>query len=244
MPSRHAGFTLLEILVVLVIIAFTAGIAILSIGGDNADERIKIEARRLTELLRLASDQAVMHGKEVGVEVSGDGYRFLVLQNRRWVPVSDEPSFRERTLDEPMELNVTLDADTKELFGKTLTRKRDEDRDGVESGKGKSGESDKDDTEADADKPDGPDNPKPQIFILSSGEVSPFAIGLGIEEAEQPRYWRIRSLEDGQIRLDGPFEGSLRHELKLDEPEQGDDGEEPMTDSEMLNEGEDPDAAR
>lgn len=235
--ARHSGFTLLEILVVLVIIAFMAGIAILSIGGDNLDERVKIEARRLAELLRLASDQAVMHGKEVGVEVTGDGYRFLVLQNRRWVPVSDEPSFRERSVEEPMELNITLDTDARELFGKTLTRKRDEDGEAGSQGKSGAGA-----TEDPADKPEGPDNPKPQIFILSSGEVSPFAIGVGVEETEHPRYWRIRSLEDGQIRLDGPFDGSLRHELKLDAEDT--DESEALTDSELLDQEEDPDAAR
>lgn len=206
-PKHHSGFTLLEILVVMVIIAFMAGIAVMSVGGDDGDDAMKLEARRLTELIKLASEQAVMHGKEVGIEVAADGYRFLVLQNRRWQAVNDEPEFRERNLEAPLELNIALDADAKELFGRALTRKRedeDEEKDGKLAAQ----------PEEEAEEP--ADAPRPQIFILSSGEISPFALGLGYEEGERPRFWRIRVLEDGQVRLDGPHEGSLRLDLKLD----------------------------
>lgn len=209
-PVSHSGFTLLEILVVMVIIAFMTGMAVLAVGGGNLDDKLKLESTRLAELLRLASEQAQMRGKEVGVEVKADGYRFLVLQNFRWMPIEDEPAFRERRLDEPMELNIALDADAKTLFGEGLRRPEAE---GGAGGKGRGAAVPAEAREREEQ------GPRPQIFILSSGEFSPFALGLGIEGEdgeERPRYWRIRVREDSEIRLDGPHEGSLRQDLAIE----------------------------
>lgn len=230
--KSQSGFTLLEILVVMVIIALMAAIAILSAGGDDRDDKMKLEARRLAELIRLASEQAVMRGKEVGLEVSADGYRFAVLQNRKWLPIEDEQSFHPRHLPEPLELNIALDTETKTLFGRSLTRNPADDK-GPRGTRGRGGKDDEravDNTGDDGEPGDksgqagksgaGLVNPagsvKPQVFILSSGEVSPFAIALGVDGDDRPEYWRIMARDDGQIRLDGPHEGSLHLDLKYD----------------------------
>ncbi|MBI2381370.1 MAG: type II secretion system minor pseudopilin GspH [Gammaproteobacteria bacterium] len=219
--ASQSGFTLLEILVVVVLIAFMTGVAVLSVGGDNRDDKMKLEATRLAELLRLASEQAQMRGKEVGLELHADSYRFAVLQNFRWMPIEDEQAFHERRLEEPLELNIALDADAKELFGQGLARRPEPEGGGGKGGStapSESDEADEDEREQQAAR-----GLKPQVFILSSGEISPFAIGLGIDSAEdedKPRYWRIRVREDGQIRLDGPHEGSLRQELRIDTAEE------------------------
>lgn len=250
--SRRAmsGFTLIEIMTVVVIVAFMAGMAVMALGGNNTDDKMKLEAQRMTELIRLAGDQAIMRGKELGIELTETGYRFAVLENRKWKAVSDLREFTERKLPEPLKLNIALDSDAKELFGTSLSRKDEEASGAKGGGKGGGGKDGaKDSGAADAriegqepaeeQEEDESSKLNPQIFILSSGEISPFAIGLGVDEDKdddsvKPKYWRIRSMMDGSVRLDGPHDGSLTHDLELgtederEQQEQRDDEQDPF----------------
>jgi general secretion pathway protein H len=102
------GFTLLEVLVVVVIIGVMATLAVLSIGGRSLDDRLDAEARRLHELMLLAADEAVLQGAELGFVQTTDGYGFLVLQQGKWVPLEDAGPLRSRPIAPPLylELNV------------------------------------------------------------------------------------------------------------------------------------------
>ncbi len=96
--GRGAGFTLVEVLVVVLIVGLLASLAVLSLGGrrDPAAE----EARRLAALLDLAAREAVLQGRELAVELDPGGYRFLTLEAGRWVPLAGDPLLRERRLPE------------------------------------------------------------------------------------------------------------------------------------------------
>lgn len=73
---RTRGFTLLEVLVVLVIIGVAAGLVIVG-RGDNPARTLLEETERLRETVQLASDEAVLQGEEYGLVVTDDGYRFV-----------------------------------------------------------------------------------------------------------------------------------------------------------------------
>ena len=156
-----AGFTLLEMLVVVVIIGIVLSFSVLSLGGDRRGEELDREAHQFTELLRLAAEQTVLSGEEWGVQISTDSYRFLVYTDKGWVVQEEDPLFRERTLTEGTELDVELEG-REVVLGANL-------------------DTDTDDT---ADK-DEADKLKPTLFILSSGEISPFVMRLSAKETEQ-----------------------------------------------------------
>ena len=115
LATRHSplttGFTLIEVLVVIVIISIVISFISLSIGGDRRAEEIEREARRFAALLEMASEQAVLRSEEWGVRVEDDGYRFMVLDDtgKRWLPVADDAVFRPRTLPDWMRLEVELE---------------------------------------------------------------------------------------------------------------------------------------
>ncbi len=106
---RAAGFTLIELLVVVLIIGITVGLVVISIDPDE-DGDIKTEARRLQELIRLASQEAIMQSNEYALEIGDDGYRFLVLSKQKWLPVEDS-MLRERILPTPLYLEVFFEGE-------------------------------------------------------------------------------------------------------------------------------------
>jgi general secretion pathway protein H len=81
---RSAGFTLLELMVVMVLIGIIFSFAMLSMGGDDIADLMEREARRLETLLALANDEAIVRGEELGIRFADDGYEFLVLALDGW----------------------------------------------------------------------------------------------------------------------------------------------------------------
>jgi len=76
-PRRRAacGFTLIEILVVVAIIAITAGLASLAFDTDDRGS-VAREAKRFAGSLEHASARAQSRGETIGVSADGDGWRF------------------------------------------------------------------------------------------------------------------------------------------------------------------------
>ncbi len=112
-PSRGPfvacrGFTLLELLVVILIIGIIIGFASLSV-GQHASRTLQDEARRIHSLLRLAADESVLQGRELAMQFSPEGYRFMTLDGADWVPVEEDRLFREREFPADLSLDLSLE---------------------------------------------------------------------------------------------------------------------------------------
>lgn len=101
---RAPGFTLLELLVVLLIIGVMTSFAVLSIGGRTLSDRLDNEAARLQQLFQLAQDQALFNRTELGFFSDEQRYGFLVPDGEGgWEPHSGSGPLRVRSYGEPFE---------------------------------------------------------------------------------------------------------------------------------------------
>ena len=80
-PARSSGFTLLEMMVTVALIAITASFVGLNIG--QSDSRVvELEARRFIALLNMAQDESIVTGRPILLSVEGEtrSYRFAPLE--------------------------------------------------------------------------------------------------------------------------------------------------------------------
>jgi general secretion pathway protein H len=158
--SSQSGFTLLELMVVLVLVGIIFSFAILSIGGDDLAEAMERETRRLETLIAMASEEAVLRSEEVAIHFREDGYTFLLLQADGWQEPENDALLRSRTLPAGITLRLEVEGDPPRLGMGEKNKNKDKAK----------------------EKEDAEEHPVPQVFILSSGEMTPFAVTL---EADQ-----------------------------------------------------------
>jgi general secretion pathway protein H len=110
--SRSRGFTLIEIMIVVVIIGvITAGV-LLSVNISGRDQDLEKESDRLLTLVNYAREQAEMQTREYGLIFHEDGYQFLAFDARRqlWREVYEDDVLRMRRLPSGLDVKLMVDA--------------------------------------------------------------------------------------------------------------------------------------
>jgi general secretion pathway protein H len=110
-PRLNRAFTLIEILVVVSIIGIVLSIAVISLGVLGDDRELREEARRLAALVQVAQDEAVMQGREFGVEFMSTGFRFVEYDPflNSWGEVIGDETLRMRQLPEDAEFDLWIE---------------------------------------------------------------------------------------------------------------------------------------
>lgn len=172
--GQQRGFTLLELLAVIVIIGIIVTFASLSIGNRALDDRLEAEARRLEQLLRLAEDEADLKGIAIGLVFSKDGYRFLASDaSANWADYAQSGVLRSRPLLQPFFTELRIEG---RLIPPVATGAGS-----PAAPAGKTGTDGEDDDEA--------TRLKPQVLLLPGGQMTPFTLDL--KAPDYPSYFRI-----------------------------------------------------
>lgn len=80
-PKRN-GFSLVEMMVVLMVMGLLAGVAVLTLPGD--ERKLRGEAERFAARTLAARDEAIIGARPISVVVSEQGYYFERRSDGRW----------------------------------------------------------------------------------------------------------------------------------------------------------------
>lgn len=95
--ARQRGFSLIEVLVVIVIVSVFIGLTTMSVDGMQS-RRSEEELERVRRLLEMAGDYAETRGTQLAVEFLPNGYRFSELQtDGEWHLLFPPSPFAERS---------------------------------------------------------------------------------------------------------------------------------------------------
>lgn len=96
-PKTHSqrGFTLLELLVVLVVVGVMLGVVSLN-AAQSDHQKLQTDAQRLALLFQLARDEAIVRNRPTAFEADEHSYHFLVRNGNRWEVMNDLDLLRER----------------------------------------------------------------------------------------------------------------------------------------------------
>ena len=191
--GKQQGFTLFEILVVMVVIAIVTAATVLSINPDNSHRELEREAQRFFQIMRMLGDEAVLQNREFGLQVFEDGYSFLVFDYdvNQWVDYAEEDIFQPYQIPQSMSL-VLYSEDLPFKLGKS-------DQDQQTGGDQMLAEEVGNEAENSALKK----QKEPNVWLLSSGEITPFEVEMALQENSLDRY-KIATDEQGQLSLHAP----------------------------------------
>ena len=171
-PSYKRGFSLIEILVVLTIIAFATKLVTYNLDG-NMGEALEKKALRTHGVINLASEFAVLNQVELGFHLDKKTLEFLVFDGDKWVTFDGEDLYKPIKFEDDYKVNLTIEgldwaqdnlleqSNWRELMG------TGDEASLLELKKLK----------------------VPQVLLLSSGEVSAFQLSLTLDEDPESDYF-------------------------------------------------------
>jgi general secretion pathway protein H len=106
-----AGFTLIEMLVVVFIMGIVAAGVLLSFNLTGSDHELQTESERLASLMNYAREQAEIQTRELGLACSAKGYEFYAFDPRTalWGSITEDDALRARTLPAGLGLKLKVE---------------------------------------------------------------------------------------------------------------------------------------
>lgn len=170
--NKKLGFTLIEIMVVLLIISIAATFTVLSLTDFLGSRRAETLANELYNKIRTAQEQAILQPVVMGLTITNNQYLFahyLIDQNNqsgKWQTIDRDQIFKPQAIPSDVVIRLKVQDNPIDL-----------------------GNTNKSDTQ----------KTTPQLIFLPSGDSAAFSITIGTEK--DPTKFTITGKNNGAIRL-------------------------------------------
>ncbi|WP_413285435.1 type II secretion system minor pseudopilin GspH [Vibrio sp. MA40-2] len=181
MNKKQAGFTLIEIMLVMVLLSISAVAVIINL-PDSKQDITKQQAERFYYRLQLLNEYAILNGRDLGIRVEENkaSYSYLQLEEAGW-QVLENKTYAQTVMPDGISLSLKIGTDAwtnnenlfkqqslfEEMFSEAEEKQKIE---------------------------------PPQLFVLSSGEVTPFQLLISANE-DRDTGWLVDVKESGLIAL-------------------------------------------
>ncbi|MGB0893097.1 MAG: type II secretion system minor pseudopilin GspH [Parashewanella sp.] len=156
--NRQFGFTLLEVMLVVLLMGLAATAVTLSLSSVGPEKKLEKQAKKFIASLELVLDETVLSGQFWGVVIKPDHYQFVTYKDEKWQQFENDRLLAGHDMQDGISLEVTIDGlPLKQSDEENESWFKDDDSD--------------DDTEFGKKK-----QPEPQILLFPSGELSPFEL--------------------------------------------------------------------
>ncbi|MGP9802989.1 type II secretion system minor pseudopilin GspH [Rheinheimera sp. NSM] len=168
---EQTGFTLVEVMLVMLLIGLLATTVVMNFSGESREERLEKEAERFQQIFHFVAETALLKQQEWGLYILPDRYGFLYYSNKdaKWLAAEEPAGLKQHKL--PADISLKLELEGLAGEDSNLLSQLDWQLDDDEQ------------TDENADIP-----VLPQVFILSSGEISPFQLLLAENSDLTPLY--------------------------------------------------------
>ncbi len=110
MRVQTRGFTLIEVLVTVVIVAVLASVLVLSVSAGDEEQWLRRETERLQARIAYACERAELSGRELGLHLRSGGYAFSSPLGEEWRFIGDDHVLDVATLPGTITLAAGEDA--------------------------------------------------------------------------------------------------------------------------------------
>lgn len=187
--NNQQGFTLLEIMLVLLLMGMiSVGVVMTLPSSLTSDQSVNWQAQRFSTLLQFAEDEAMISGVELGLvftpEKNTYEFTFYDYKSRQWLPVSSKQIAGLVELPSSMRIEY-------ELSGSVWDEVETEDEDVFIEDEYLIIDDEKDARAL-----------KPQVYVMSSGEVTPFTLAFSSLDGDRKKETQTLSVSmSGDISL-------------------------------------------
>ncbi|TWX73029.1 type II secretion system minor pseudopilin GspH [Colwellia sp. C1TZA3] len=187
---RQQGFTLIEVMLVIVLIGVMVSAVQFTFSGNKAEQLLEQNSARFAGVFDVAAEYGLLNNIQLGLFIDKNTYQFLGYDGVSWSPIANNPMFEVFTLPEGIEITLQLDdlpIEEPLLFDSSLLINEDEDNF----------------TEADKKKT------IPQVYMLSGGDITPFSLTFSLAEfaidGDENISFKVSGIYTTPLTIEGPL---------------------------------------
>jgi general secretion pathway protein H len=188
---RQQGFTLIEVMLVIVLIGVMVSAVQFTFSGNKAEQLLEQNSARFAGVFDVAAEYGLLNNIELGLFVEKNTYQFFGYDGVSWSPIASNPMFEVFTLPEGIEITLQLDdlpIEEPLLFDSSLLINEDQDDNFTEE-----------------------ENKKtiPQVYMLSGGDITPFSLTFSLAEfatdGDENISFKVSGIYTTPLTIEGPL---------------------------------------